>query len=399
MELNEREALKIKIGKELKLKTEEMATRQEMLELLKEFDDYILEYPEELSGYGNRSVVLEALGLYQLALNDLNVVTHMSPNLHRGWLNKALIMLRLGRLGEGWQYYEWRRGMVIDNNDFPKNHREIALPYWNGEKNTENSKLFIYAEQGLGDNIQFFRFILELKDRGIHISVLNKVELDSLLRYNLEKNDIEIFENGAKLTPEFKYYAFLMSLPHCLQIDNIDKIPYKSKYIDVPPQFEEKWKKKLRATKKKKIGVFWTSDSEHKKSRFRNVSFEKIRKLDSLDEKFHCLQKNVSEEDRQAGEKVKNLYFWDTELEDFSDTAALISQMDLVITIDTSVAHLAGALGKPTWIMLSYHPDFRWLLDREDSPWYDSVRLFRQDEDYQWDDVIEKIKNELREII
>lgn len=102
---------------------------------------------------------------------------------------------------------------------------------------------------------------------------------------------------------------------------------------------------------------------------------------------------------RQAGEKVKNLYFWDTELEDFCDTAALINQMDLVITVDTSVAHLAGALGKPTWIMLAYHPDFRWLLDREDSPWYDSVRLFRQNEDYQWDNVIEKIKNELREAI
>ena len=399
MELNEREALKIKIGKELKLKTEEMTTRQEMLELLKKFDDYILEYPEELSGYGNRSVVLEALGLYQLALNDLNVVTQMSPNLQRGWLNKALIMLRLGRLREGWQYYEWRRGMVIDNNDFLEKDKEIGLPYWNGEKNTEDNKLFVYAEQGLGDNIQFFRFVLELKNRGIHISVLNKVELDSLLRYNLEKNNIEIFENGAKITPDFKYYVFSMSLPHCLQIDSIDKIPYKAKYIDVPPQFEEKWKKKLRATKKKKIGIFWTSDSEHKKSRFRNVPFEKIKKLFSLDAKFHCLQKGITEEDRQAGEKVKNLYFWNTELEDFSDTAALINQMDLVITVDTSVAHLAGALGKPTWIMLAYHPDFRWLLDKEDSPWYDSVRLFRQDEDYQWDNVIEKIKNELREII
>ena len=397
--MEKREKLKVEIGKELKLGTEQMTTREEMLDLLKKYDKYILEYPEELSGYGNRSVVEEALGLYQLALDDLNRVTDMAPTLHRGWLNKGLVMLRLGRLKEGWQYYEWRRGMAIDNNDFPQKTAEIGLPYWSGEKTAENQKLFVYAEQGMGDNIQFFRFILEAKKKGEHLSVLNKIELDTLLRYNLEQNGIEIFENGAKLTNDIKYFAFSMSLPYCMKIDSLEKIPYTSRYLDIPPQFEEKWKKKLRATKKKKIGIFWTSDSEHKKSRFRNVPFEKIKKLFSLDAKFHCLQKNVTEEDRRAGEKVKNLYFWDTELEDFCDTAALINQMDLVITVDTSVAHLAGALGKPTWIMLAYHPDFRWLLDREDSPWYDSVRLFRQNEDYQWDNVIEKIKNELREAI
>ena len=102
---------------------------------------------------------------------------------------------------------------------------------------------------------------------------------------------------------------------------------------------------------------------------------------------------------KKSGGGYENLYFWDDELNDFCDTAALISQMDLVITVDTAVAHLAGAMGKPTWILLSYISDFRWLLNRDDSPWYDSVRLFRQKEDYDWDSVIFEVKKELRKFI
>lgn len=120
----------------------------------------------------------------------------------------------------------------------------------------------------------------------------------------------------------------------------------------------------------------------------------------SFDADFHCLQKNVVKTDKEVGKKYKNLYFWDDELDDFCDTAALIEQMDLIITVDTSVAHLAGAMGKKTWIMLSsYTFDFRWLLNKKDSPWYDSVRLFRQDENYKWDNVIEEITEELQKII
>ena len=404
-ENGDKEARRIKEGEFLqeqvtKINLEnEIFSKEELLNLLKKYDEYILEFPEEISGYGNRSIVLERLELYELAISDLKKVINCS-DLTLAHLRIAFIYLKIGKMQEGWKNYEWRRmTSEFNDNNFINIIKDVGLPYWNGEKIDENNKLFVYQEQGLGDSIQFFRFLLELKKRGISFSVLYRPELDNLFRYNLEKYGIEIHENGEKLKKEAKYQVLSMSLPNFLKIYDLKDIPYKSKYLEVPLEFNEKWQKKLKKTNKKRIGIFWGSDSKFR-NKFRNVSFDKINKLFSFDADFHCLQKNVVKTDKEVGKKYKNLYFWDDELDDFCDTAALIEQMDLIITVDTSVAHLAGAMGKKTWIMLSsYTFDFRWLLNRKDSPWYDSVRLFRQDENYKWDNVIEEITEELQKII
>ena len=191
-----------------------------------------------------------------------------------------------------------------------------------------------------------------------------------------------------------------MSLPNILKIYNLKEIPYKSKYLEVPPKFKEKWQKKLKKSNKKKVGIFWRSNSKFR-NKFRNVSIEKIKDLFEIDAEFHSLQKELTydEVNKNFEEEKQNIYFWNDELKDFCDTAALIEQMDLVITVDTAVAHLAAAMGKPTWIRLTHTSDFRWLLNRKDSPCYDSVRLFRQKKDYLWDNVISEIKEELQKII
>ena len=405
-ESEDREKRRIKEGEFLQKQVakiddkNEISSQKELLKLLKKYDKYILEFPEEISGYGNRSIVLERLELYELAINDLKKVLS-SSDLTLAHLRIAFILLRVGKMKEGWEHYEWRRMTLgFNDNNFMKISKEIGLPYWNGEKIDRDNKLFVYQEQGLGDNIQFFRFLLELKKRGINTSVLYRPELDNLFRYNLERHGIKIHENGEKLKKEYKYQVLSMSLPNILKIYNLKEIPYKSKYLEVPPKFKEKWQKKLKKSNKKKVGIFWRSNSKFR-NKFRNISIEKIKDLFEIDAEFHSLQKELTydEVNKNFEEGKQNIYFWNDELEDFCDTAALIEQMDLVITVDTSVAHLAAAMGKPTWIMLTHTSDFRWLLNRKDSPWYDSVRLFRQNKDYLWDNVISEIKEELQKII
>ena len=283
----------------------EIFSKEELLKLLKKYDEYILEFPEEISGYGNRSIVLERLELYELAINDLKKVINCS-DLTLAHLRIAFIYLKIGKMQEGWKNYEWRRmTSEFNDNNFINIIKDVGLPYWNGEKIDENNKLFVYQEQGLGDSIQFFRFLLELKKRGISFSVLYRPELDNLFRYNLEKYGIEIHENGEKLKKEAKYQVLSMSLPNFLKIYDLKDIPYKSKYLEVPLEFNEKWQKKLKKTNKKRIGIFWGSDSKFR-NKFRNVSFEKINKLFSFNADFHCLQKNVVKTDKEVGKKYKN---------------------------------------------------------------------------------------------
>ena len=190
-ESEDREKRRIKEGEFLQKQVakiddkNEISSQKELLKLLKKYDKYILEFPEEISGYGNRSIVLERLELYELAINDLKKVLS-SSDLTLAHLRIAFILLRVGKMKEGWEHYEWRRMTLgFNDNNFMKISKEIGLPYWNGEKIDRDNKLFVYQEQGLGDNIQFFRFLLELKKRGINTSVLYRPELDNLFRYNL----------------------------------------------------------------------------------------------------------------------------------------------------------------------------------------------------------------------
>lgn len=154
--------------------------------------------------------------------------------------------------------------------------------------------------------------------------------------------------------------------------------------------------KKLKKIDKMRVGIVWSGSVNHSRNKSRNIDFDKISVLFELDLEFHCLQKEISSQDIDKAKLYNNLFLWNDELIDFSDTAGLISQLDLVISVDTSVAHLAGAMSKPTWIMITHHPDYRWLLDREDSPWYSSVKLFRQTYSMSWEPVIEKVLSELK---
>lgn len=376
-------------------KTEKASTKEDIIDVLYSYDKYLVKYPNSLSSYVNRSNALQQLGLYELALEDLNYVLKKIPNMPLVWCGKSFILNLLGDYKAGWAAYEWRWQTPVA---YPK-EKDLPIPRWKGEE-IGDDPLIIYAEQGLGDNIQFVRFVIEAHMRGFNIYVANHKEIEDFIGENLEKLGIKVAYNGEQMS-NIRCYTSMMSLPFLFGT-TVDTIPYSDKYLEVNDKYKKKWQELLGEKKKKRIGIVWAGSPTHARNKYRSIPFEKISKLFEINNEnieFHCLQKSILEEDLEKIENYENLFTWQDKLDSFSDTAGLISQLDLVITIDTSVAHLSGALGHKTWIMLTYHPDFRWLLNREDSPWYKSVKLFRQNEKMDWDTVIENIKKELEENI
>lgn len=368
----------------------DLVTPQDFIRLIYEYDQYILKYPDVLTAYVNRANALQKLGLYQLALTDIEYVLTRKEDFALAWCHRAFILNTLGNYKEGWRDFEWRfQGYVKDSrvSNWP-------IPRWKGEALNGNT-LFILSEQGLGDNIQFVRYAIEAKKRGMDIAVLNHKPLDNLLYFNLNKYGIPVMGYDSSIK-NVAYYAHMMSFPYYFNTD-LDTIPYSDKYIDAEPEYINKWEKLLGTKKKIRVGLVWSGSLDHSRNKSRNISFGAISTLFNLqDLEFHCLQKEIALSDREQAQSYDNLFLWNDKLNDFSDTAGLISQLDLVISVDTSVAHLAGAMAIPTWIMITHHPDYRWLLAREDSPWYRSVKLFRQDISMNWVPVIDNIYLELK---
>ncbi|WP_018652059.1 tetratricopeptide repeat protein [Actinobacillus capsulatus] len=371
------------------------ATPFEWLVILRKYDEIIRLLSDKAVLYHNRCTVLQNLGLYQLALKDANKAVELAPNYAIAWCNKAMLHNLLGDYPQGWQAYEWRWQTGLPAFE----PLEINIPQWRGE-NIGDAKILFHVEQGFGDNIQFVRYALEMKRQGLNVVVLNHSGIENLLNYNLAQYGIETMQNGGQITG-LAYHLPMLSAPLVLG-STLENIPYSSGYLQAQPEFLAKWHTKITACstlKRLKIGVVWSGSTKHNRNASRSLPFELFSQLFALDADFHCLQKELNEADNKRSDLFENLHIWQRDIDDFSDTAALIAQMDLVISVDTSVAHLAAAMGKPTWIMLSYHPDFRWLLARQDSPWYDSVKLFRQEASLTWQSVIKNIQQQLQQVL
>ncbi|WGE86627.1 glycosyltransferase [Actinobacillus equuli] len=371
------------------------ATPFEWLAILRKYDEIIRLLPDKAVLYHNRCTVLQNLGLYQLALKDANKAVELAPNYAIAWCNKAMLHNLLGDYLQGWQAYEWRWQTGLPAFE----PLEINIPQWQGE-NIGDAKILFHVEQGFGDNIQFVRYALEMKRQGLNVVVLNHSGIENLLNYNLAQYGIETMQNGGRVTG-LAYHLPMLSAPLVFG-STLENIPYSSGYLQAQPEFLAKWRTKITACstqKHLKIGVVWAGSAKHNRNASRSLPFELFSQLFALDADFHCLQKELNEADDKRSDLFENLHIWQQDISDFSDTAALIAQMDLVISVDTSVAHLAAAMGKPTWIMLSYHPDFRWLLTRQDSPWYDSVKLFRQEASLTWQSVIKNIQQQLQQVL
>jgi len=344
--------------------------------------------PDFFEAYNNLGNTLHKLKRYDEALSAYDHAIQLKPDDPTLHWNKSLVKLILGNYEEGWKLYEWRRQTKKNKN----NYKVYDQPLWLGQESIRNKTILVESEQGFGDVIQFCRYIPLLENLGAKVIVEAPKELISILR-SLNGNFL-IVEKGQSLN-HFDFHIPIMSLPHAFKT-NINNIPASIPYLFSSKTKREYWNKKI-GKKKPLIGLVWSGSITHKNDKNRSLLLNDLEPILQMPFEFHSLQKEIRENDQQTLFEFKQIHQHQNELKDFSDTAALIEEMDLVISVDTSVAHLAGALGKDVWILLPYHPDFRWMLDRKDSPWYPTCSLFRKSEINDWEKTIEEITSNLQD--
>ncbi|MCA4919622.1 MAG: tetratricopeptide repeat protein [Roseomonas sp.] len=342
--------------------------------------------PKDASAHRGYGFALGNLNRLEEAMVSYDHALTLQPDERESLWNRALALLVLGRFEDGWLAYEYRnlRHKTLAARKYPK-------PLWWGKQPLKDQRLYIYWEQGLGDTIHFARYALLAAAAGAEVAFSVQ---DPLLRL-FKGFDSAITVIGQNEAPtEFDLHCPLLTLPLAFGT-RLETIPaFENGYLKAPAEDAAPWDQRL-PKGRRRIGLVWSGSQMHGNDANRSVPFAKISPLLQTSDVWVSLQKEVREADRAAlaGSGILDV---SAELGDFADTAALISALDLVISVDTSVAHLAGALGKPTWVMVPFAPDFRWLLDREDTPWYPKMRLFRQSRAGDWDGVIARIGEALR---
>jgi tetratricopeptide (TPR) repeat protein len=352
-------------------------------EAVASFDEAIALRPDLPEGHGNRGNALHQLGRLDEAIVGCDAAIALRPDYADAHMSKSHILLVTGQFDQGWRAYEWRKATVE-----PTGNRSCPQPLWDGSESIESKSIFLHWEQGFGDTIQFSRYAGLLADRGARVALSVQ---DPLVRlFKQWEPRIEII-GGDRAPVSFDFHCPLMSLPYMLKT-GLETVPAYPSYLAADPSLTGPWAARLAPKAKPRIGLAWRGNANHKNDHNRSVDLDRLAPLLAFDADWVSLQKEMPKEDAAKLGRVADL---SGEIGDFADTAALIAQLDLVISVDTSIAHLAAAMGKPTWILLPFNPDWRWLTDRDDSPWYPSVRLFRQPQIDDWSPVIERIGREL----
>ena len=296
----------------------------------------------------------------------------------------GLMDLAEGNFAQGWEGYEQRRTGRRLRKAFPQ-------PQWRGEP-LEGARIFLYAEQGIGDTLQFVRYVPLVAAREGEVVLAVQKRLHRLLAGT--EGACQVITDG-DAQPDFQAHCRLLSLPWALGTE-LQTIPAKIPYVHADPAQVELWRQRL-ARDSLRIGLAWAGGAQNPHDVRRSIALEQLAPLTRLEGMtFYSLQMGApAGQLRQLGSRVRLIDLQD-EQADFADTAAIVDHLDLVISVDTSVAHLAGAMGKPVWVLLHHAPDWRWMLEREDSPWCPTARLFRQRGPGNWPEVVVRVERELR---
>ncbi|RQR52842.1 hypothetical protein DIE21_11970 [Burkholderia sp. Bp9140] len=346
--------------------------------------------PRDKLAHFHKGNALRALRRHDDARQAYADAIDIDPDYVHAHCMRAFLCLSIGDFEAGWAEYEWRwRDTQLDGS-----RRHFAQPRWTREMPLDGRTILLYAEQGLGDTLQFCRYVPLVKALGARVVVESPVELKAILA---TLDGIDTMVTRGEPLPPFDLHCPLLSLPLEFRTD-LESIPAGVPYLQAGSARVEHWQGVLGASDRPRIGLVWSGNPLHSNDRNRSMTLTEL--LPLLDDRYEwiSLQKVVRDEDRPVLESSPIRFVGD-ELRDFADTAALAQLMDCIVSVDTSVAHLAGALGRPLALMIPHTPDFRWLLDRDDSPWYPSARLFRQPEGGQWAPVIERIVAELPAIM
>jgi len=357
-------------------------------EALASFDRALSIKANHVDALGNRGLVLRDLDRPLEALASYDRALSIEPDNTETHSNRSCLRLLLGDLERGFEEFEWRWRVP----DFAPRRADFAQPLWRGGEPLEGRTILLHAEQGYGDALQFVRYAPLVAARGARVVLEVPPPLTALVAS--VPGAALVVGRGEKL-PDFDCHCPLLSLPLAFKT-RLDTIPAAIPYLSAPQDRVAKWRQRLPETRGRRIGIAWAGNPNFKGDRTRSPGLARISPLFSLGGvEFLGLQKDLGEGDRDIlRDNPRVLYLGDT-IEDFADTAAIMSLVDLVISSDTSVAHLAGALGKPVWVLLQHVADWRWLLDRGDSPWYPTARLFRQPENGDWESVIRQVADAL----
>ena len=337
-----------------------------------------------IEALNNRASVLQEQRRFDEALATYDRAIAIAPDYAEAQANRAFLLLLTGDFAKGWPAYEWRRKLPSWVE------RGFTQPEWSGE-DIAGKRLLLHAEQGFGDTIQFARYAGLAAMRGADVVLEVQPSLAPLLGGLF---GVEMVAVGRDRLPPFDLHCSLLSLPHMFAT-TMATIPGGVPYIVAPADRIAAWASRL-PTDGLRVGLAWSGHPDNARDHERSIPFARLAPLiDIPGIRFVSLQKDIRAADVDDFHRSRNLIDLLGELRDFADTAAIIAQLDLVITVDTAVAHLAGAMGKPVWVLLPRVPDFRWLLDRTTSPWYPSARLFRKGQADAWDAVIAGVAREL----
>jgi tetratricopeptide (TPR) repeat protein len=343
--------------------------------------------PDDIRMYNNLTVTLQALGHLDNAVAVSSVGLAIDPSYPDLHYNRGLVLLLKGAFPEGWTEFEWR----FATTDRANPPRDSSIPRWEGES-LFGKTILLSAEQGLGDTIQFIRFARQLQNRGARVLVECPTELCSLIR--TAPGVDTVIPRGEALPPH-ETWSSLLSVPHLAKILDERSYGLAVPYLSPESSKVNAWKDRIQVHGRgMRIGVVWAGNAQHKNDHNRScppACFETL--LHTPNTVWVSLQTGLTE----MPDIVRDGHLIDftRHMTDFSETAALISTLDLVITVDTAVAHLAGAMGKNVWVLLPFAPDWRWMLVRNDSPWYPSMHLFRQRRRADWANVFDEVRAEL----
>ena len=321
------------------------------------------------------------------ALSDFEAAIAAAPDFPEAHFEAAMTQLSLGHFEAGWKAYEWR----WRTGAFAKSRRTFGVPLWLGDGPVAGKRILLHAEQGFGDTIQFIRYASLLADRGARVICEVQPELQPLLA---QLDHVTVIASGQPL-PAFDLHCPLLSLPLAFGT-RPETIPAAVPYLAAPEQRVASWRGRLPA-QGRRAGFVWSGQRSHNNDSNRSIALARLVPL-FQDSPLQCfsLQSDLRGADQETLRDLPNLIHLGAELRDFADTAAVISLLDIVISVDTAVAHLAGALGKPVVILLPYAADFRWMRGRDDSPWYPTAELLRQPAFGDWDSVIVRLRDRLR---
>lgn len=341
--------------------------------------------------HANRAVALHEKGRFQDALEAYGRAIELAPEDPEVHRNRAMTLLLMGRFSDAWPEYEWRLGTAR----FARERRTWKQPRWSLDAVSASDRctVLIHAEQGLGDTVQFVRYATLVHERGFHVTLECQPELVRLLQPM--DSLTQVIARGETL-PSFDFQVPLMSLPGAFATD-LSSLPSDVPYLSAPQEDREAWHRHLDDLQTPRIGLCWKGSAAHPRDQVRSPGLAPLLPiLEMSGAAFVSLQKEGGSKDIETLNAQEKIYDPTSRLDDFAATAGLLANLDLIITCDTAVGHLAGALGRPVIMVLPQVAEWRWLMGRDDTPWYPSMRLIRQSVAGDWDGVVVELETYLK---